>query len=95
MATFLETVVDHTRQLVDERRAALSEADLRARMGAVPRNRPFSEALVSEGISLIAEMKRSSPSRGGSSIPRGTTISSGASTPALSGMSSASRQRKQ
>lgn len=64
MATFLETVVDHTRQLVDERRAALSEADLRARMGAVPRNRPFSEALVSEGISLIAEMKRSSPSKG-------------------------------
>ena len=64
MSTFLETVVEHTRKKVDKRRGKVSEAELRERLGPARRGRPFSEALVAEGISLIAEMKRASPSRG-------------------------------
>ncbi|MGE0028233.1 MAG: indole-3-glycerol phosphate synthase TrpC [Thermoleophilia bacterium] len=64
MATFLETVVERTRSEVEARRRLVSEAELRSRLGPARRGRPFSEALVDEGISLIAEMKRSSPSRG-------------------------------
>lgn len=64
MGTFLETVVEHTRKLVEQRMQELPEAELLRRMEPVPRGRPFSEALIAEGISLIAEMKRSSPSKG-------------------------------
>jgi indole-3-glycerol phosphate synthase len=62
--TFLETVVERTREEVDRRRRAVPASELEGRIGPVPRGRPFSEALVGEGISLIAEMKRASPSRG-------------------------------
>jgi len=62
--TFLDTVVEHTERTLAQRKRDLPEQDLRDRLGAVPRGRPFSEALISEGISLIAEMKRASPSRG-------------------------------
>ncbi len=64
MATFLETVVERTRAEVEARRRLVSDAELQSRLGPVQRGRPFSEALIDEGISLIAEMKRSSPSRG-------------------------------
>lgn len=64
MSTFLETVVEHTVKLLEQRRRELPESELLSRMEPVPRGRPFSEALVAEGISLIAEMKRASPSRG-------------------------------
>ena len=64
MPTFLETVVERTRAEVEARRLLVSDAELRARLGPVGRGRPFSEALVDEGISLIAEMKRASPSKG-------------------------------
>jgi indole-3-glycerol phosphate synthase len=62
--TFLDTVVEHTERTLDQRKRDMPEAELRDRLGAVPRGRPFSEALIAEGISLIAEMKRASPSRG-------------------------------
>lgn len=64
MATFLETVIERTEADLAARKKKASEHDLRGMLGPVPRNRPFSEALVAEGISLIAEMKRSSPSKG-------------------------------
>jgi indole-3-glycerol phosphate synthase len=64
MATFLETVVDRTRADLAERMRAVPASQLEARLGPQRRGRPFSEALINEGISLIAEMKRSSPSRG-------------------------------
>jgi indole-3-glycerol phosphate synthase len=64
MATFLETVVERTRAEVEARRERIPEAELRAQLGPVGRGRPFSEALIDEGISLIAEMKRASPSKG-------------------------------
>lgn len=64
MATFLETVVERTQADLVARKRTLPEAALRERLGPARRGRPFSEALIDEGISLIAEMKRASPSKG-------------------------------
>ncbi len=64
MPTFLETVVERTRADLAARKRAVPADALRERLGPVRRGRPFSEALIAEGISLIAEMKRASPSRG-------------------------------
>jgi indole-3-glycerol phosphate synthase len=61
----LERIVAATRDELDRRRRAVSLDQLEragtARRGAV---RPFREALAGEGISLIAEHKRRSPSAG-------------------------------
>lgn len=64
MATFLETVVERTQADVARRMRETPPAELQARLGPARRGRPFSEGLIAEGISLIAEMKRASPSRG-------------------------------
>ena len=64
MATFLETVVERTKADLAKRVHRVPAAELETRLGPRRRERPFSEALISEGISLIAEMKRASPSRG-------------------------------
>jgi indole-3-glycerol phosphate synthase len=64
VATFLEGVVERTRSDLERRKRERPAADLRRDLGPAPRGRPFSEALIAEGISLIAEMKRASPSRG-------------------------------
>ena len=64
MSTFLERVVEEVERDLVQRKGEVSPEQLRAELGPPPRGRPFSEALVSEGISLIAEMKRASPSRG-------------------------------
>ncbi len=64
MATFLETVVERTQADLVARKRAVPADVLRERIGPARRGRPFSEALIDEGISLIAEMKRASPSKG-------------------------------
>ena len=64
MPTFLESVVERTRTDLARRMSELPADELRTRLGPSRRGRPFSEALIDEGISLIAEMKRASPSRG-------------------------------
>ena len=64
MPTFLETVVERTQAGLAARMREVPAAELESRLGPVRRGRPFSEALIAEGISLIAEMKRASPSRG-------------------------------
>lgn len=64
MSTFLDEVVQRTRADVDARRQEVPLEALQERLEPAPRGRPFSEALIQEGISLIAEMKRSSPSKG-------------------------------
>jgi indole-3-glycerol phosphate synthase len=62
--SFLDDIVETTREDLERRRAAVSLESLVAPIGPPRRGRPFSEALIAPGVSLIAEMKRASPSRG-------------------------------
>jgi len=64
MPTFLETVIARVEAELPAHKRRQPPSTLREQIGPVTRGRPFSEALVAEGISLIAEMKRASPSRG-------------------------------
>jgi len=52
------------REGVEERRGQASQAELESRLSARGDDRPFNEALVRPGLSLIAEFKRRSPSAG-------------------------------
>jgi len=60
----IEQLVDAAREGVERRRAAKPQAELEAELTSRPEQRPFSEALVRPGLSLIAEFKRRSPSAG-------------------------------
>ena len=60
----LDDLVMDARQGVERRRAATPIDELRAQLGTRGGARPFSEALVRPGLSLIAEFKRRSPSAG-------------------------------
>jgi len=60
----IEQLIAGARQGVDARRRDVPQADLEARLSARGEDRPFSEALVRPGLSLIAEFKRRSPSAG-------------------------------
>jgi indole-3-glycerol phosphate synthase len=60
----LEELVAAAREGVERRRAAAPLDDLRAQLGTSGGARPFNEALVRPGLSLIAEFKRRSPSAG-------------------------------
>ena len=64
MATFLETIIERTEAEVARRKRSVPPEQLAEGLGPTRRGRPFSESLVDESISLIAEMKRSSPSAG-------------------------------
>jgi indole-3-glycerol phosphate synthase len=60
----IEQLIDAARVGVEERRSRTSRAELESRLPERGRDRPFSEALVRPGLSLIAEFKRRSPSAG-------------------------------
>ena len=60
----LEQLVGAAREDVERRKQRVPISDLRDAVGTLSGSRPFSEALVRPGLSLIAEFKRSSPSRG-------------------------------
>ncbi len=60
----LEELVGAAREGVERRKGQVPLEDLRQRVGTLSGSRPFSEALVRPGVSLIAEFKRSSPSSG-------------------------------
>jgi indole-3-glycerol phosphate synthase len=60
----IEQLISVARQGVEERRARVPQADLEARLSSRGEDRPFNEALVRPGLSLIAEFKRRSPSAG-------------------------------
>jgi len=64
MATFLEEIIERVEADLRRRKREMPAERLAEGLGPVRRGRPFSEALVDEGISLIAEMKRASPTRG-------------------------------
>jgi indole-3-glycerol phosphate synthase len=67
----LERIVDVTRDEVRRRRREVPLAELEARVHG-REGRPFSEALVRPGVSIIAEHKRRSPSAG--EIRAGATV---------------------
>jgi len=60
----IEQLIGAAREGVDERRGRVPQADLESRLSARGEDRPFREALVRPGLSLIAEFKRRSPSAG-------------------------------
>jgi indole-3-glycerol phosphate synthase len=60
----IEQLIAGAREGVEARRRDLPQADLESRLSARVEDRPFNEALVRPGLSLIAEFKRRSPSAG-------------------------------
>jgi indole-3-glycerol phosphate synthase len=60
----IEQLIEGARQGVETRRQGVPQADLESRLSGRGEDRPFSEALTRPGLSLIAEFKRRSPSRG-------------------------------
>jgi indole-3-glycerol phosphate synthase len=60
----IEQLVLAARDGVEQRRKEVPLADLESRLSSRGRDRPFMEALVRPGISIIAEFKRRSPSAG-------------------------------
>jgi indole-3-glycerol phosphate synthase len=69
----IEQLISVAREGVEERRGQASQAELEARLSGRGEDRPFSEALVRPGLSLIAEFKRRSPSAG--DISAGAVVS--------------------
>ena len=68
----LDELVGAAREDVERRRRQVPAEDLRNAIGTLSGSRPFSEALVRPGLSLIAEFKRRSPSSG--DIAPGATV---------------------
>lgn len=68
----LERIVASTRREVAERRNAVPLATLERELVGRGQDRPFTEALVHPGVSVIAEHKRRSPSAG--AIREGATV---------------------
>jgi indole-3-glycerol phosphate synthase len=68
----LERIVEDTREEVGRRRESVPLSALEAAIATRPECRPFSEALLAPGVSLIAEHKRRSPSAG--EIRAGATV---------------------
>lgn len=60
----LEQLITAARAGVEDRRAQTSQAELESRLQGRGHDRPFNEALVRPGLSVIAEFKRRSPSAG-------------------------------
>jgi len=60
----IEQLIAAAREGVDDRRARTSREELEAQLPGRGDDRPFDEALVRPGLSLIAEFKRRSPSAG-------------------------------
>src|ERR1700712_1273014 len=72
MSSILDEIVERTYEDVLRRRQRVPLGDLEARIAQRTDIRPFAEALTQPGIAVIAEHKRSSPSKG--RIGQGTAI---------------------
>jgi indole-3-glycerol phosphate synthase len=61
----LEQIVEHKKREIDARRAQRPLTDVRAAAYSSPTPRDFAAALAAPGLSIIAEIKRRSPAKGG------------------------------
>jgi indole-3-glycerol phosphate synthase len=68
----LDRIVSSTLEDVERRRSSVPLSELESQVAQRPEGRPFTEALLRPGISLIAEHKRRSPSAG--DIRSGATV---------------------
>ena len=68
----LDRIVSATLEDVERRRSSVPLSELESQLAQRPEGRPFTEALLRPGISLIAEHKRRSPSAG--DIRAGATV---------------------
>ncbi len=66
----IEQLISGAREGVEERRRRIPQPDLESQLPGRGEDRPFSEALVRPGLSLIAEFKRRSPSAGEIASPQ-------------------------
>ncbi|MEW6750950.1 MAG: indole-3-glycerol phosphate synthase TrpC [Candidatus Latescibacterota bacterium] len=64
MSDLLEQIVQYKREFVAARRGQRSLADVRSAARDTPDPADFAAALAGQGVSLIAEVKKASPSRG-------------------------------
>lgn len=64
MTSILDEIVERTCADVERRREQVPQAELERRLTDRAEPRPFAEALMLPGIAVIAEHKRSSPSKG-------------------------------
>ena len=64
MPTILDKIVATKLAEIDQAKAERPETELRAQLADAPRPRDFFGALAADGISLIAEVKKASPSAG-------------------------------
>jgi indole-3-glycerol phosphate synthase len=60
----IDQLIDGAREGVEARKRDTRQADLEAQLSGRGRDRPFQEALTRPGLSVIAEFKRRSPSKG-------------------------------
>jgi indole-3-glycerol phosphate synthase len=60
----IDQLIDGAREGVEARKRGTPQADLEAQLSGRGRDRPFQEALTRPGLSVIAEFKRRSPSKG-------------------------------
>ena len=63
-STFLDRIVADVREELEATVARVPFAQLKARLAETPPPKPFLEAIRGDGVSLIAEVKKASPSRG-------------------------------
>ncbi|MEM7455343.1 MAG: indole-3-glycerol phosphate synthase TrpC [Planctomycetota bacterium] len=64
MNSILQKIVDHKLVEIEQLKASISREDLESQVKDAPPVRSFRDALAGEGISLIAEVKKQSPSKG-------------------------------
>ncbi len=66
MSTIIDTIADHNRELVEEKKKKVSPEEMRRRALNLPVDTgfPFREKLKAPGMSFICEVKKASPSKG-------------------------------